>query len=194
MRNYTGVLDFTANIFANHDNASGVPADPQVQKLVNQTRDLTRRELLTPATPSPGAASPAQCSPGAAEEPSSGGASPPSGGGASPKIGDFRRPPFRLQREGGPLCPTTGFFGPASSRSVLPWSRRAWLPVTGEYAPTTQRQQQKQQQQEQQEQQPRGSGGTFPAEYAAQAVTSRSLHQHGHTGYYASARCRGGCY
>ena len=30
-------------------------------------------------------------------------------------------------------------------------------------------------------------GGTFPAEYAAQAATTQYLHQHGHGGYCASA-------
>ena len=38
-----------------------------------------------------------------------------------------------------------------------------------------------------QQQQPRGSGGAFPAEYVAQAATSRSLHQHGHARYCVSA-------
>ena len=31
VRDYTGVLDFIANIPANHESASGMPADPQVQ-------------------------------------------------------------------------------------------------------------------------------------------------------------------
>ena len=34
---------------------------------------------------------------------------------------------------------------------------------------------------------PRGSGGTFPAEYAAQAATTKSRHQYGHARYCASA-------
>ena len=83
VRDYTGVLDFTANAPANHKNASGVSADPQVHEVVNQIRELTRRDLLTPAVPSPGAASPAEPLPGEVTEPLSGGASPPSGGGAS---------------------------------------------------------------------------------------------------------------
>ena len=83
VRDYTGVLDFTANAPANHENASGVSTDPQVQELVDQIRDLTRRDLLTPAAPSPGAASPAEPLPGAVRELLSGGASPPSVGGAS---------------------------------------------------------------------------------------------------------------
>ena len=83
VRDYTGVLDFAANAPANHENASGVSADPQVQELVDQTSDLTRRDLLTPVAPSPGAASPADPLPGAVREPLSGGASPPSEGGAS---------------------------------------------------------------------------------------------------------------
>ena len=45
VRDYTGVLDFTTDIPANHENASGVLADPQVQGLVEQIRDLTRRDL-----------------------------------------------------------------------------------------------------------------------------------------------------
>ena len=44
----------------------------------------------------------------------------------------------------------------------------------------------------QQQQQPRGSGGTVPAEYAAQAVTTGSQYQHRQAGYCASASCRGG--
>ena len=74
-----------ANIPANHENASGVSADPQVQKLVDQIRDLTRRDLLTSATPLPGAASPAEPLSGAVREPLSGGASTPSGGRVSPQ-------------------------------------------------------------------------------------------------------------
>ena len=83
VRDYTGVLDFTANAPAHHENASRVSADPQVQELDDQIRDLTRRDLLTPAVPSPGAASPAEPLPGAVRELLSGGASPPSEGGAS---------------------------------------------------------------------------------------------------------------
>ena len=55
LRDYTGVFYFTANIPANHENTSGVSADPQVQGLVDQIRDLTRRDLLTPTVLSPGA-------------------------------------------------------------------------------------------------------------------------------------------
>ena len=84
---YTGVLDFTADIPANRENASGVSADPQVQGLINQIRDLTTRDLLTPAVPLPGAASLTEPLPAAAEGTSSGGASPSSGGGVSLKTG-----------------------------------------------------------------------------------------------------------
>ena len=83
LRDYIGVLDFANNAPTNHENASGVPADPQVQELVDQIRDLTMRDLLTPAIPSPGAVSPAEPLPGAVREPLSGIASPPSEGGAS---------------------------------------------------------------------------------------------------------------
>ena len=41
VRDGTDVLDFTANIPANHENASGVSAVPQVQELVDQIHDLT---------------------------------------------------------------------------------------------------------------------------------------------------------
>ena len=85
VRDYTGVLDFS-NISANHENANGVSTDLQVQELVDKTRDITRRGLLAPAAPSPGAASPAEPLPAAVKEPLSGRASPPSGGGASPEI------------------------------------------------------------------------------------------------------------
>ena len=83
VRDYTDVLDFTANVPANHENSSGVSADSQVQELVNQIHDLSKQDLLTPVAPSPGAASPAEPLPGAVSEPLSGGASPPSEGGAS---------------------------------------------------------------------------------------------------------------
>ena len=46
-----------------------------------------------------------------------------------PKQEGFRRPPCRLQREGGALCATTGILGLASLRGGLPQSRRARLPV-----------------------------------------------------------------
>ena len=67
-RDYTGVLDFTANIPVNDKNASGVSADPQMQGLVDQICDVTRRDLFTPAAPLPEAASPAKTLPGAAVE------------------------------------------------------------------------------------------------------------------------------
>ena len=41
IRNYVGVLDFTAIIPTIHENASGVSADPQVQELVDQICDVT---------------------------------------------------------------------------------------------------------------------------------------------------------
>ena len=87
VRDYTGVLDFTANIPANHENASDVSADPQVQGSSDQIRDFTRRDLLTSAAPSPRAASPPEPLPGAA-----GGASPPRG--ASPKPEGARPAPM----------------------------------------------------------------------------------------------------
>ena len=58
VRDYTGVPDFTTNIPDNHESASGVSVDPQVQGLVERIRDLTRKYLLTSAAPSSGAASP----------------------------------------------------------------------------------------------------------------------------------------
>ena len=73
IRDYSGVLVFTANnIPASHKNASGVSANPQGQGLVSQIHDLTWRDLLTPAAPSSGAASPAKSLPGAVGRPSSG--------------------------------------------------------------------------------------------------------------------------
>ena len=56
-----------------------------MQEIVDQIRDLTRRDLLTPVEPPPRAASPAEPLPGAVRKPLSGGASPPSGGGAFPE-------------------------------------------------------------------------------------------------------------
>ena len=60
LRDYTVVLDFISNIPVFHKNPSGVSADPQVQGLVDQIRDLTRRDLFTPAAPSPEAVSPVE--------------------------------------------------------------------------------------------------------------------------------------
>ena len=42
-RGYTGVLNFTSIIPANHENVSDVSADPQVQGLVDQIRDQPHR-------------------------------------------------------------------------------------------------------------------------------------------------------
>ena len=86
VRDYINVLDFTANIPANHENASGVSADPQAQEFVDQIRDFTGKDLLTPAAPLPGAGSQAEPLSGALKEPLSGAASPPSEKGASPEI------------------------------------------------------------------------------------------------------------
>ena len=57
VRDYTGILDFIVNITVNHEDASSASVDTKVQKLVDQIRDLTRRDVLTPAAPLPGAAS-----------------------------------------------------------------------------------------------------------------------------------------
>ena len=73
IKDYTDALDFTANIPANYEHASGVSTDAQVQALVDHFRDLTWRDLLTPAVALPGAASPAKPLPGAVGEPLSGG-------------------------------------------------------------------------------------------------------------------------
>ena len=61
-------------------------ADPQVQELVDQIRDLTRRALHTPAGPLPRAASPAEPLRGAVRGPPSREASPPSKTRASTEI------------------------------------------------------------------------------------------------------------
>ena len=100
VKNYTGVLDLTANIPANHENTSSVSTDQQVQGLVEQIRDLARRDFLTPASPSPRAASPARPLSGAVGGPSSRGASPPSGGGALPKTGRLSPAPVPATEKG----------------------------------------------------------------------------------------------
>ena len=63
-----------------------------MQGLVNKIRDLTRRDLLPPAAPLPGAPSQAESLPGAVTEPSSGGVSPPFAAEHRPKQVDFRKP------------------------------------------------------------------------------------------------------
>ena len=105
LRDVRDFLDFTANAPANHENASGVSADPQVQELVDQTSDLTRRDLLTPVAPSPGAASPAKPLPGAVREPLSGGASPPSEGGASQETEGLSTAPLPATSRKGAAMP-----------------------------------------------------------------------------------------
>ena len=107
VRDYTGVLGFTAKILADEENASCVSTDPHVQELVDEIRDLTRREFLMPAAPWPGSALPAQPLPGAVRKLLSERASPQRGGGAFSETMLFRRPPYRLQQEGEPLCVTT---------------------------------------------------------------------------------------
>ena len=140
---FTGALDFTANILANHEHASGVSVNPQVKGLVHQLRDLIRRNLLAPTSPSPGAASPAECLPGAAGEPSSGGASPPSRGGASPETGGRSPPPpCRLQQEGGPLyAQQQNYSGPRRHRACCHGVNGRCYPLQWS---TTQQQQQQQ--------------------------------------------------
>ena len=92
VRDFTGVLDFTANTPTNRENACGVSTNPQVQGLVDQIHYLTRRDLLTPTTPLPGAASSAEPLPGAAGGHSFGGASPKRGGlSPAPMLATARR-------------------------------------------------------------------------------------------------------
>ena len=121
---------------------------------------------------------PAQPLPGEVRESLSKGASTPSGGRASPvtarplpapradysKNGEryTRQEDSSTQRRHAACC-----FG-ADGRGY---------PLQG----SSPRQKQQRRRQHQQ-QQPRGSCGTFPAEYAPQAATTRSLHQHGHAG------------
>ena len=189
VRDYTGVLDFTAHAPANHENASGVSADPQVQELVDQIRDLTRRDLLTPAAPSPEAAAPAEPLPGAVREPLSGEPHRRVKGERRKKQRHFPRPPCRLHEKVGPYAQQQG---PSAQRRHAACCRRAHgrgYPLQ-EYAQTTTTMTSRTSTTtttRHQQQQPRGSGGTFPAEYAAQAATARSLYQHRQAGYCASA-------
>ena len=62
---------------------------------------------------------PAESLPGEVREPLSGGAPTMSGGRASPETARSSPALCPLQQEGGPLCATTGFVGPTSSRGVL---------------------------------------------------------------------------
>ena len=93
-------------------------------------------------------------------------------GSVAQKRGTFAGPVPATAREG-PLRATTGFLDPTLSRGVFPWNGRRGCPSKGSTS--------------QQQQQPGGSGGTFPAEYAARAVTARSLHQDGRAGHCAPA-------
>ena len=91
----------------NHENDSGFSAYPQVQGLVNQTHNLTKNNLLTPTGNFPGAASPVKHLPGIGGVLSQGEYHRRVEVERHPKQGDFRWPPYRLQRERGPLCATT---------------------------------------------------------------------------------------
>ena len=125
VRDYTGILDFTANIPNTHENASGVSTDTQVQRLVDQIRDLARRDLLAPAEPSPRVASLAKPLPGAAGGPSSGRSSPPSGGGASPP-----------QKGLSPATvPATSRRGAAMGNNKIPWLKIPDVDYGGTFAP-----------------------------------------------------------
>ena len=181
-RDYTGVLDFNANISANHKNTSSVLADLQMQVLFDQIRDLNRRDLLTSASSLPGAASLAEHLARVTVGPSSGGASPPDGGGASPKTGGLSPAPM----------PATARRMTILRNNRVPWpnvvTRRATAEPTGAVKRHKRvRTQQQEQEQEQEQEQLSGSGGTFPAEYTARAATTRSLHQYGQAWYCASA-------
>ena len=125
VRGYTGVLNFTANAPANHANASGVSADPQVQELVDKIRDLTRRDFLTPAAPSPGAASPTEPLSGAVREPLSGRASPPSEGGASQETEGLSPAPIPAASRRGGAVPNNRVHRP----NIVTW--RAAAELTG---------------------------------------------------------------
>ena len=85
VRDTTGVLDFIGNTPANHENASGVSGDLQVQVSVDQIHKCTRRKCFTHAALSLGAASTVEILLGAAGVSSPGGASPWSGWRALPE-------------------------------------------------------------------------------------------------------------
>ena len=130
VRGYTGILNFTANAPANHENASGVSADPQVQELVDQIRDLTinRRDLLTPAAPLPGAASPAESLSRAVREPLSDRASPPSEGGASQETEGLSPAPIPTTSRRGGAVPNNRVHRP----NIVTWRAAAELTGVGD--------------------------------------------------------------
>ena len=165
VRNYTGVLDFTADIPPHHKNASGVSVDPQVHGLVDQIQDLSffLRPLHLFLEPQ----HQWNVYPEQWRDLRQGRYHHRVKRGRRPDQGDFRRPPGQLQQEGGMLYATEGFLGLLVSRGVLPRRCQARLLTTQD--------------------QPRSSGGTFPGEYATKLRNTRSLHQHGHAGYCASA-------
>ena len=47
-RDYTAVLDFNVNIPAEHDNADSVDGGPGMEPILEQTFDVTRKDLLIP--------------------------------------------------------------------------------------------------------------------------------------------------
>ena len=47
-RDYTAVLDFNVNIPAEHDNADSVDGGPGMEPILEQTCDVTRKDLLIP--------------------------------------------------------------------------------------------------------------------------------------------------
>ena len=116
---------------------------------------------------------PAESLPGEVREPLSGGASTPSGVRASPETARPSPAPVPTTARTGATIRNNRIHRP----NVV--TRRAAAELTGAVTRYTQQKQQRRRRQHQQ-QQPRGSGGTFPAEYAAQTATTRYLHHHGH--------------
>ena len=181
-----GVLNSTTNIPAHRVNASGVSADPQLQGLVYQVHYLNRRDLITPAAPSPGASSPVEPLPGAASGASSGGASPPSGGRASPGIGGiFPAPVAAAARKRTAKCNNSFFSVQRRSVGYCRGADGSSYPLQGSMPQQQQRRRRRRRQQQQQ--QLRGSGRRFPAEYATRATITRPLQQQQHAGYCGTA-------
>ena len=146
-----------------------------MQGLVDHFRDFNRRDFLTLASTSPGAASPA--GPSSRRSFVRGSITPEWTGTVARNRGTFAGPCVGYRKKGDRYPQPQGSSAQRCHAACCGGADGRGCPLQG----STLQQPQKQQQQ------PQDSSGTFPAEYTVRAATTRSLHQHGHAGYCASA-------